>query len=399
MSAEDWARYCTGLDVAGEGRGSHTGGELAYWDYTRALYVRHPAFCDKLLADREAARGWASRTWRERKAEVIAAYRPLYALMGRWAKDLAAGGSDVFGLADLRQVGKANQALLALSDKDLLKLEQLHTLQAQTAFERSLSGPDPRLSRRSNQVATIYNDMRMVWAASWWGQTCPTIHLTATQAAALALTDLRAAQLRSIRAPWSAFCIAISPPLLNSIWERLYILVDRDRWSLIVDRDQTSSSYRDQPLEELYRTPGGAHVDVECDTQEIFRAAEIQGRVVLNLCYMLGDSSLRPNLVIKGQARRTSSKGKRRKRKGRPLSGSQSFELRLPIEVDLSTKVIQYLRGESTHIHKAQHIRRGHWNNQPYGPRSSLRKRIWRKPTWVNRDGGPTILREMTIKT
>jgi hypothetical protein len=42
-----------------------------------------------------------------------------------------------------------------------------------------------------------------------------------------------------------------------------------------------------------------------------------------------------------------------------------------------------HAKGEGTHASPRWHWRRGHYRSQPYGPASTLRKRIWLKPTMI----------------
>jgi hypothetical protein len=60
--------------------------------------------------------------------------------------------------------------------------------------------------------------------------------------------------------------------------------------------------------------------------------------------------------------------------------------------VDAREYVRAYVAGEKRSI-KVQYMRRGHWRNQPCGPRSSLRKFIHIEPHWVGPEAAPIAVR------
>ena len=62
------------------------------------------------------------------------------------------------------------------------------------------------------------------------------------------------------------------------------------------------------------------------------------------------------------------------------------------VEVDCTESVRSYLQGHRGSL-KTQHLRRGHWRNQPHGPKSSLRKFIHIEPKWIGPNGAPIAVR------
>ncbi len=55
----------------------------------------------------------------------------------------------------------------------------------------------------------------------------------------------------------------------------------------------------------------------------------------------------------------------------------------------MSEHVADYLSGDAQRVYKIRWIVRGHWRNQPHGPGSMLRKRIWIAPFWKGTEGAP----------
>jgi len=341
------------------------------WESAVADYRAYPQLLDRLMADADEADVEAQRLLAE--GEVVRELSELRRMALAWGSN-----PTPFSLRELREAGRTQQRAYRRCGNNPLVHENVVT----AAF---------RLDDRTTALPRM-----MAWSALWWQSTCPTVYLTAPQASALALRDLSPEQLTEVRAPWEAFCITISPPLRGSAPLRVMAASQQDRWSLVTEEDERTLCAgwcSAGMLHKPGRVPGG-----DLDPDEAGRTLHLMGRLVLNLCYALGDSSLRP-LLVRRKVKQRGPKGQRRKPRPSKEPGRQSeYVFRLPVEVDLTTKVESYLSGHSNRIHQARWITRGHWKMQPHGPRSSLRKRIWRAPYECNRQGAVTILREMTLK-
>jgi hypothetical protein len=91
------------------------------------------------------------------------------------------------------------------------------------------------------------------------------------------------------------------------------------------------------------------------------------------------------------------------KRHGEKPDLSQvTYLLSSPVEIDFRPHIRDALEaeraGRKASLLTSQHMRRGHWTHQPYGPESKLRKEIWRKPTWVGPKDSKILLRPHQIK-
>jgi len=69
-----------------------------------------------------------------------------------------------------------------------------------------------------------------------------------------------------------------------------------------------------------------------------------------------------------------------------------TIRLSRPVKLDCREYVRDFISGERGSI-AVRYMRRGHWRNQPYGPKGSLRKFIHIEPHWVGSEDAPIAVR------
>lgn len=128
----------------------------------------------------------------------------------------------------------------------------------------------------------------------------------------------------------------------------------------------------DMPQEEAIQLANGDSDNGDVDLRLIFR-------LCLNIVEYLN------NLSEEACDRETPSKGAFRGCSVNSIGG----------DVKLSKHLKEYARSYSADQKKLKnrHVRRGHFTNQPHGPKNSLRKRIWIHPVWVGPKLGEVIER------
>ncbi len=269
-----------------------------------------------------------------------------------------------------------------------------------------------------------------IMGARWCDQGFPVVTMGEKYFAALAATEVSEELLAEVEAPWKCFMIEVPDDLLR-LWdpdEQKRVKITR----ILVQRfyGVQSTLPEDRPakgyeLNWLWRwmifTESGQHLWRGGLTKDLivpvtFKEREIRayydpereeafseqiahderlyvlvGRFVVNVCLALSDPS---NVKEVGSSHARYAKGGSRD----PRTGSPEqrvYKLGKPIVVDCRAPMREYLEGErkTPSVISAQFLVRGHWRNQPYGPKSSLRRRQWIQPHWKGPQDGPIPLR------
>lgn len=264
-------------------------------------------------------------------------------------------------------------------------------------------------SQRGGYVLKEY----LMWAARWRQYGCPSVVLRPEQAATLAFTDISLEAGEDIVAPWPAFQVEIPDSELCLDVGRTYsMLVDgldtpehEDTIRRILVQSYRGGQYQcfggapfaegswamRIPLNDGVEIHGGVktiaslisgaemppwdapNAAMETDDNEK-RAMRMAERIALNTVLVCNSG---------GHGRVQQKKNGSAKWSARRLT---KFHLDCPIVVGLTGALNEYIAGNGT-ARKARWVTRGHWARQAHGPRSSLRKRIWRHPHWNNRGG------------
>lgn len=200
-------------------------------------------------------------------------------------------------------------------------------------------------------------------------------------AASLCLTDVP--DDFPVEAPWEAWSLVIPDGLLQPIAGNVYARV----WCL--GTHPMFAVTRDGRLYPV-GDPTGELNDFD---RELLRVHGAIKNLVRGACLALSN----PQDFTKERSKSSGSSSKKH-RSGPPELEQARFLLSAPVQIDCREHLTEYLRGTKKGASpKVQFLVRGHWANQPYGPKSSLRKRIWRQPFWKGPEESRVLLRQHKV--
>lgn len=101
---------------------------------------------------------------------------------------------------------------------------------------------------------------------------------------------------------------------------------------------------------------------------------------------------------FKKEAQHHGSHASKARRNGPPEIEQARFLLSAPVKVDLRDRLASVLSGAKGVSPTVQFLVRGHWKNQPHGPRNTLRKTIWVQPFWKGDEGARVLLRSHKVE-
>lgn len=130
-------------------------------------------------------------------------------------------------------------------------------------------------------------------------------------------------------------------------------------------------------------------------TEHDHRACVIIGRLIVNTALAMSDPR---NVSQLGQGRvrhRMNSAFNGRVRAG-PTCRTYMLGKDIQLSTDLRPELRRYLSGERRSPN-VQVLVSGHYKMQPHGPRSSLRKLIWREPFWRGPEDAPILVRSHVL--
>ena len=229
----------------------------------------------------------------------------------------------------------------------------------------------------------VFGDFLREWRDSAYAR----LEVSHKLAASLCLTDVPAEI--EVHAPWSAWSLIIPDGLLGSL-ARIWIL---------------STS----PCVALHHD-GSAHLIGQAYEREVeIQQNELPGVEIPALRQLDDTTSSMLDALIKGSClalrnpdefkKQASRKGHRSSRRSGPPNLEQSkYMLSAPVKVDFREHVSETLRGGHRQGPKVQFLVRGHWRNQAYGPRRSLRKEKWIEPFWKGPEESRILLRSHQIQ-
>lgn len=248
----------------------------------------------------------------------------------------------------------------------------------------------------------------LVGSARWFDQGMPSIRVGHKLASAIMASSVSKDTLDLIRPPWRAFIIDLPSQLVTidnpegGTLDLAGVLVwvsmkpdGEERWSYLAYTHGPSTlalwvvnSRVDQLVDDDVENSWEGFALDRTDRDE--RATILLGRYITGVCLTLSN----PDHTLTEQRR---SKPKRRIGKvGDGPPQYRIFQLTKPIQIDCQRAVRDYNEG----IGNSPNVRvlvRGHFKGQPYGPKNSLRKVIWREPHWRGLDGQAIAQRDHVI--
>ncbi len=246
------------------------------------------------------------------------------------------------------------------------------------------------------------------WSARWADQAFPIFQMGHKYAAALMATSVTV-DAEDIRAPFKAFMIdvpsgvlSIEDPESKQLHDIRYVLAHHLKngdgemvWSFLAlttgrisvwQHGATIERMLEVPNDEDGRDWSSYSFGMEVDDRDQ-RVQFLLQRLILNTCLAVttvGNSRPigRTSNMSPGELRASAE----------PIV--RVFQVGKPISLDCRMAVHDYLEGRRAgHRLSVQVLVGGHWKRQPYGPKSSLRKVIWREPYWRGPEDAPILVR------
>lgn len=272
---------------------------------------------------------------------------------------------------------------------------------------------------RLNGLGLSYRaDSVLVLAAlsAWYASGLQSVQMPATYQAALMATDARAALDETEVLPWPAFEIQVPPGLLTAASPVFSVIIAENRGSIV----QLAPGYPDPRFIVIYSEEAGCNTSnwypslqgmFNADYQhnpavhaargltpfmeQFFMGADRERRVWTMVARLIAGVILAIN---QARADDAASFGGGRCGATRIKHGhakATTWLLGKPLDIDVRHAVSDYVAGRTRGPLNTQHLRRGHWRNQPFGHALLQRRRQWIQPTWVGE--GPRLLRPVRL--
>lgn len=266
-------------------------------------------------------------------------------------------------------------------------------------------------------VASADGQLTAIGLTRWAENGFPQITMGHKYCAALLCTGTDEETLAFVQPPWSAFFIEVPPGMLpvNSTTQgdtevrRILVMQLQHKtkgktWGYIAYTDTLITMWRfgaDVSELEPPSIEGEEHfahlLQSEEFTSQDRRVSTLIGRLIINTCLAMSDKS---NIKPIGPGHKTYA-ASRNKKDERELS-VRTFQVGAPVTLDLRDDLKAYVRhGPRKPGGGAPSVQvtvRGHYKLQPYGPRSSLRKVIWRQPFRRGPRDAPVLIRPHELR-
>ena len=237
---------------------------------------------------------------------------------------------------------------------------------------------------------------RMLMQYARWGSGgCPTIHMTANQAAALALTSAPKEILAELRLPWRAVRIEIADSPFTSVDGVLNgIVVSENKfslslpnrsghqWSMCAVHQQGELHHSDFTPAEIFDRFGFQETQ---ETSGVVVAMEDGDEAALALC-----SQAVVSLCVALDERAPAQEFRLEKLTKPTMTPRRQWRLRGNAPIGAARHVQEALASGSSRMYRVRWLVRGHWREQAHGQGRVQRRRTWIAPHWK----GPTTAPE-----
>lgn len=245
-------------------------------------------------------------------------------------------------------------------------------------------------------------------AARWYDQGLPTVQMGHKYAAALMASCVSPESVsEGVRAPWKAFVIEMPDRLLSTLNPQsgklediTHVLVHRlvrsdgqKTWNHIAYTTGTvnlwkhGASTRDLVDEGVKDTQEWSTYSFGLETDDRDQRVNLLiSRLIVGVCLAMSSPT----------AAKKVGKGHRQDLRQREAGAEpmvRVFQLGKPLNLDCRPALSDYVEGHKTTKLSVQLLVRGHWKRQPYGPKASLRKWMWREPYWRGPEDAPILQR------
>ncbi len=245
-------------------------------------------------------------------------------------------------------------------------------------------GKSPRLEKLMTHILAtmeVANDDVEVqeFLFTWFRSTFARLEVGHKLAASLCLTDVP--DDIEVKAPWEAWSLIVPDGVIFDPGHAVRFWVVGTTIAFMV-HDGEITAYKHYTREQL-----------KTDKSEYARTYELINNLVRGACLALSNPA-----EFKKERSTVSGSSKGSNRSGPPELTQARFLLSAPLTIDLRKEVSEYVQGTRKGVSpKVQFLVRGHWKNQPYGPKQSLRKQIWIKPFWKGDEEARVLLRRAEI--
>jgi len=252
--------------------------------------------------------------------------------------------------------------------------------------------------------------LRWLWAGRWYAEGMPRIvweHARYPETLMASSADPNTVEF--VRPPWRAFVVNLPRDLLesNSVCdgkprELKHMLVlslpmsdEEDRWAIMAEGEELELWRHGITTGQLLEVGPEFHSPLYTENMEKKddRMLLLLGRLLVGLCLTLTDP-----LKLR-EARHT----KRGRRLGKTRTSKTPLEHTFVVGAPTKVRVREALKAFVENGRKrggsptVQSLVRGHFKMQPHGPRSSLRKLIYREPFWRGPEDAPINVKDTAV--
>lgn len=264
--------------------------------------------------------------------------------------------------------------------------------------------------------------IRLLGAAKWARNGFPQVTMSHKFAAALLATGVGKDTLEQVSPPWDSFLLDVPNGLLAIMDNKSgqeqdiqRILVVRTMnetkgvtWSYVAFGHSVAMCRLGATTEELLppEIEEDVFVQLENDpdssglfeslllqglTDQDKRVSSLLGRLIINTCLAMSDPE---NIKAIGTGHKSSSGPGR----SDPEPVVRTYQVGRPVKLDCREYIAKFVRGGARNLPSVQTLVRGHFKSQPHGPKSTLRKVIWREPFWRGPEDAPILTRPHEMK-
>jgi hypothetical protein len=252
---------------------------------------------------------------------------------------------------------------------------------------------------------------KSMWACRWVDQGCPRIVIDMKYAALLMATDVGQDMLEKVIPPWHSFLIEIPENLLEIEDESLGTIDSIRRimvQHVVNDREEKVWNILSFTNHNLQLWRHGLHTEdlVSFNSKDEFfwehgikvktrdeRALVLIGKLIVSACVAMSD----PDNLRK--QKRSKGRGGSRSRLNKGMPELQTFVLGKPVKINCRQAILDYMNGNRKSSGPTiQFLVRGHWKQQPYGTKHSLRKLIHVEPYWKGDEEARILSRTVLLQ-
>lgn len=316
---------------------------------------------------------------------------------GRWSKVMNAIGADSLGEVQMRAIGDDVRAIR----------EAVGVSAARDALTDYGELSDVQVDGKEFGIYQTFMEL-----ADWSDAAFPTVVVEPRLAASLMMSDVPGELVPELGLPWPIFWCRC--PTDDRLALHLGMKENRLRVNGVMFTDRGNGAIR----LSMRAGPKNAcvdHIDIAklaelCDVESSNRswskaiaenAEYMSGKGVVGSPVPPGLASFCLGVILEmmspaepGEPGIGGRAVERKYKHGAPLACS--FVLGRKVTIDCRDAVAALSRGDSGPL-GSQHLRRGHWRNQPYGPGGKLRRPVHIEPTWVGPKGAPKLVREHAL--